>query len=487
VTADLAAEPRADPRRNTGRGRSRWRLFDLDERERARALALSALFFLIVAVFWVVKPVKRGLLLSHHDVSVVWWGWTLEAAQLEQLAKGLNMVAALVAVAVFTRLVRVLSRRRLLLVLCSACAIAFAAFGVLVSSPGPVVVWSLYVFGDVYATLMIGAFWALTNDLTTKGEAERSYGLIGLGGVVGGFVGATVVRGWVEATGRGSLLFGCAVVLVVIALLAVRVDAMAKPGSPGRGGPLAAHDGTSAWLEGAKLALRSRYLLALMALVSSYEIVSSVVDFQLAATVATAVEGSTEKDAFFGMVGQIVGVASIVVQLVLTSWIMRRLGIGVALLVLPVAVLGGSVGFFVMPSLVLAAIMSTSDNALSYSVNQSAREALYVPLTRDEKYKAKAFIDMFVQRAAKVGAVVVNLAVAERLGLGRVRWLSLAVIVLVAAWIALARWMASRHAELVSEPAARERERSSAEVAAPGGEEDGFELGDRAGLGIGGE
>jgi ATP:ADP antiporter, AAA family len=417
-------------------------------------MALSLLFFLIVAVFWVVKPVKRGLLLSHHDVPVELLGWTLEAAQLEQLAKGLNMFAALVAVAAFTRAVRIFERRRLLIVLCGTCSGVFALFAVLVTSPGPGVVWSLYVFGDVYATMMVGAFWALTNDLTSPGQAERSYGLIGLGGVVGGFVGATVVRGWVETTGRTSLLFGCAVTLVIVAFVAVRVDAMAKGKSARLAGPLVPHDGTSAWLEGAKLTLRSRYLLALVALVSSYEIVSSVVDFQLAVTVAATVDGSTQKDAFFGMVGQLVGVVSILVQLLMTSWIMRHLGIAVALLVLPMAILGGSIGFLVVPSLAVAAIMSTSDNALNYSVNQSAREALYVPLTRDEKYKAKAFIDMFIQRAAKVGAVMLNLAVAERMGLGRVRWLSLAVIALVGVWIALARWMARRHAELATEPPA---------------------------------
>jgi ATP:ADP antiporter, AAA family len=452
VTAEPAAGARPDAaRRTAGRAHEDWRRLDLDETERPRTMALSVLFFLIVAVFWVIKPIKRGLLLSHHDASVVLAGWTFEAAQLEQLAKGLNMIAAFVAVAVFTRLVRVLERRRLLLVLCGACSAIFAAFGLLVSAPGGLVVWSLYVFGDVYATLMVGAFWALTNDVTSTRGAARSYGVIGLGGVMGGFVGATVVRGWVETSGRASLLLGCSATLIVVALLAVRVSRMVERSSGRVVGPLAPAARTSAWLEGAKLALSSRYLLALVALVASYEIVSSVVDFQLAVTVEASVEGTTEKDAFFGMVGQIVGVVSILVQLSMTSWIMRRLGIGVALSILPVAILGGSVGFLVVPSLALAAIMSTSDNALSYSVNQSAREALYVPLTRDEKYKAKAFIDMFVQRAAKVAAVLLNLVVAERIGTDRVRWLSIAVVLLVIAWIGLVRWLARRHAELASE------------------------------------
>src|SRR5690606_6134025 len=139
--------------------------------------------------------------------------------------------------------------------------------------------------------------------------------------------------------------------------------------------------------------------------VALYELTSNVIDFQLAAIVQTEIGAGTEKDRFFAVVGQLTGVVSIVVQLVATSLVMRRLGMSTALVVLPVSILGGALGFFVVPTLGLAAVMSTSDNALAYSINQSAKEALYVPLSRDAKYKAKAFIDMFVQRSAKVFAV----------------------------------------------------------------------------------
>jgi AAA family ATP:ADP antiporter len=124
--------------------------------------------------------------------------------------------------------------------------------------------------------------------------------------------------------------------------------------------------------------------------------------------------------------------------------------VGLALLVLPVAVLGGSVGFLVLPSLALAAVMSTSDNALAYSVNQSAKEALYVPLDREAKYKAKAFIDMFVQRGAKVVSVAMALLAAELVGVQNVRWLSLLTLATLAAWFWIARWVGERNAALVS-------------------------------------
>jgi len=140
------------------------------------------------------------------------------------------------------------------------------------------------------------------------------------------------------------------------------------------------------------------------------------------------------------LVGQITGIGSIVVQLLVTSFVMKRYGVGVALLFLPVAVLFGSVGFLLVPSLVFVVAMSASDNALNYSINQSAREALYTPTSRDVKYKAKAFIDMFVQRLAKVVAVALNLGVAAFVGVQGVRWLSLASIAVLVAWIAVVRY-----------------------------------------------
>jgi len=90
--------------------------------------------------------------------------------------------------------------------------------------------------------------------------------------------------------------------------------------------------------------------------------------------------------------------------------------------------------------LLFVTIMSASDNSLNYSINQSAKEALYTPTDQDTKYKAKAFIDMFVQRFAKVLAVVLNLVVAAWVGLQHVRWLSIACLVILVFWILVVRY-----------------------------------------------
>jgi AAA family ATP:ADP antiporter len=118
---------------------------------------------------------------------------------------------------------------------------------------------------------------------------------------------------------------------------------------------------------------------------------------------------------------------------------MSRFGVRVALLVLPVCVLAASAGFAALPILWVGSLLNTADNSLSYSINQSAKESLYVPTSKDEKYKAKAFIDMFVQRFAKAIAVLISLAITTVfVEFSSIRWLSAVTIPLILVWVFVA-------------------------------------------------
>jgi AAA family ATP:ADP antiporter len=131
---------------------------------------------------------------------------------------------------------------------------------------------------------------------------------------------------------------------------------------------------------------------------------------------------------------------------------MSRFGVKTALLVMPVLILGVSGLFLLMPILWIGSSLNTVDNGLNYSINQSARESLYTPLSRDEKYKAKAFIDMFLYRTAKVIAVgfalLLGALVDEFIA---VRLLSFLTIALAVAWIGIARYAGDRFREMTED------------------------------------
>ena len=94
-------------------------------------------------------------------------------------------------------------------------------------------------------------------------------------------------------------------------------------------------------------------------------------------------------------------ILSVIVQFFLVSFVMRRLGLVAALLVLPLGILGFSAAFVAVPTFLAASYMNIFQNGVNYSMQQTARESLYVVTTPDEKYKARAFTNMFVQRLAK--------------------------------------------------------------------------------------
>ena len=426
--------------------------FDVRDGEWPKALGLSAYFFLVIAVFWVLKPMKRGLLISYfgeHPLELA--GWVLSGAQAEQIGKVLNMIVAFAVVGLFTWLVRRYARHVLILIFCAIFGVLFLGFGGVIDQIdllGAGGVWGFYVMGDIWTTVMVAIFWAFANDLNTGDEAERLYGIVGLGGVLGGFVGATMVSGLVGPVGRAPLLFACLAPTVLIGGLAVWIhnredDADTEPPCCPEDDEVIV-DEDNVFAEGARLVFQSKYLLGIAAVLGLYEMVSNIVDFQLSVIVEQQVASGVERDTFFGIVGQATSLVSIGVQLFLTSFVMKRYSVKVALLFLPIAILGGTLGFVALPSLLFVGFMSVSDNALNYSINQSAKEALYTPTTQDEKYKAKSFIDMFVQRAAKVVAVGLNLGLTA-LVVTDVRWLSIAVGVLLVAWLAVIRFLGRRY------------------------------------------
>lgn len=429
---------------------------DVRKGERARALGMALFFFLAMATFWAMKPMKRGLIISYHKAHALeFLGAHLGGAQAEQLAKVLNVFAALVLAMCLSYINRRLAPRNTILLFCLLFAAAFLVYASLINDPGITTVWSFYVFGDMYNTLMLTLFWTLANDSVRPDDAKRLYGIIGLGGVLGGMVGATLVRSSVTTLGRESVLLMCIVPTAVIALIGFLYARSAKPEPAGHVDPVALSRGAqrpshsaASLFGGLRLLASSRYLLAICLMVAFYEVASSLIDFQLGATIERQVANGLERDRYFGFVAQVQSIAAIIVQLFLTSFVMRRFGVGTALLAMPIAILFGSVGFLLLPTLSFATLMSVSDNSMNYSINQSAKETLYVPASLEEKYQAKAFIDMFVQRFAKVIAVCLNLGLVALVSLDHVRWLSLASILMLAAWVSVIRFAGRRFEHL---------------------------------------
>lgn len=445
----------------------RARFLDIRPGEWGTALSMFGHFFLIIATFWILKPLKKGLFVGFYDQhGLDLGGWHLVAAQAELLAKVANMFVAALAVVAFSALSRSLRREQLIFAFSAFFVLALSGLALTIRDPDDLTVWTFYLAGDLYTTLMVAAFFAFLNDSVTPIDARRLHPPVVLGGVAGGAFGSSVLATWIGAVEPTAWLFVCVGATVAAALLAgyagrevsrrerrgeldPHEPALAAQAAPGAGAP--ERSGNAA-VEGARLVSRSRYLLAIASIVGLYEIVSTLLDFQFTSTVAHFLDGPAIGE-HFALVFTITNITALLVQLFVTSYVMRRFPLGVALMATPAAILGASVGFLALPVLWTGSLLNTADNGLSYSINQSAKEALYTPTSRDEKYKAKAFIDIFVQRFAKALAVGVSLLVTTVFTeFSTIRLLSLVVAVLAAAWVLAARYGGRRFRRMTELP-----------------------------------
>lgn len=428
---------------------------DVRKREVEPAILFFLFWFLVIVVFQALRPLKKGLFVEHLG------------ADIELYAKLANIGVAILAVVLFTALYNRFGSRRLIPILCAIFIVALLGFASLLGGggvPSPPLNWAFYLFGDGWSTVWVTTFWAYLTELTRTEQSKRLYGLIGAGGVIGGLLANFAVWQYIESQGIGILLTGATVVTAVIGLIMLRLEMLARRPEV----PIGRRDTDrlrveerkdvpqkqNAALEGARLVTASKYLLAVAMIMFLYEINSQILDYQYSSA-AEAVEGAAGTQAFFGRIGTIVGVISVITQLFLVSFIIRKFGITTALLVLPAAMAAASGIYFIAPMLTTAALLTISDNSFNYSINQTARETLFVPTSDDVKYKARAFINMLVQRIGKGAAILMALAFAAMVDLP-IRYLSLLALVVIVIWVGYA-WYAGHRFDALTEEEAEAR------------------------------
>ncbi len=391
-------------------------IFDFKKEEIPIAILMFFFFFIVIIVFQILRPLKTGYVVEIYG------------AEPELYMRLLNIAVAAIAVVVFTFLYNKLPRRRLMYIFCLFFAVSFIALRFLLVKPTLVVAWWYYLQVDLITTIWMAAFWAYLTDISTSDQAKRLYGFIGFGGVSGGVVGALIAKLLFGKLGEGGLLILSAFLILLVGVITFAVELLlrmtkafgkAVPESEVEREPKESSSKLNTVIEGAKLALRSKYLAAIVGIMATYEIGSQVMNYMFKKT-SEVLPGLTATQSFFIDVQLIANILSMVVQLFFVSYIMRKIGLSFALCVLPVAAIASTGLFMGLPSLTAAGLLFVSDNGFNYSIQQTSREALYVPTTPDEKYKARAFTNMFVQRAAKgvaIGGIVllISLGVSVRL------------------------------------------------------------------------
>ena len=383
-----------------------------------KKIAFTVVMFLYInlalTIFWILKPLKKSLFIGLYDGDQTFNLGSMEmlGSSAELLAKGMNLLIAFMLV-VFLTLVTRLAKRQRLTYCCMGLIIAMTFYFSLQmrNEPSESTVWLFYWFGDLYISLILAAFFSFLHDTVDLRNAKRLYGFIVLGAVSGGAVGSTYFRGWIGEMNNQQWLHTIIGIGVVICLLAFAAGWMAK--SIPHHEPIPSPNDIpkkkfNAAIEGASLVFKSRYLIAIAGIVGFYEITSEVLDYQFTAMTERFVP-KEDIGSHFGTVYAIGNIAALVVQLCFSIFAagFPKYRIHWILLALPLAVALSSLFFIIAPILLAASLLKISDSTFAYSVNQTGRETLYNPLSRQEKYVARAFVEVFIQRTGKVVALLI--------------------------------------------------------------------------------
>jgi AAA family ATP:ADP antiporter len=389
-----------------------------DHFSNGKKIAFTVVMFLYInlalTIFWILKPLKKSLFIGLYDGDKTFKLGSMEmlGSSAELLAKGMNLLIAFILV-IFLTLVTRLAKRQRLTYCCMGLIIAMTFYFSLqmINEPSESTVWLFYWFGDLYISLMLAAFFSFLHDTVDLRNAKRLYGFIVLGAVSGGAVGSTYFRGWIEEMNNQQWLNTIIGIGVVICLLAFAAGWMAKSiphHEPNPSPNDVPKKKFNAAIEGASLVFKSRYLIAIAGIVGFYEITSEVLDYQFTAMTERFVP-KEDIGSHFGTVYAIGNIAALVVQLCFSIFAANfpKYRIHWTLLALPLAVALSSLFFIIVPILLAASLLKISDSTFAYSVNQTGRETLYNPLSRQEKYVARAFVEVFIQRTGKVAALLI--------------------------------------------------------------------------------
>ncbi|MGZ6096600.1 MAG: Npt1/Npt2 family nucleotide transporter, partial [Polyangiales bacterium] len=275
-------------------------------------------------------------------------------------------------------------------------------------------VWAVYILVELYSVVLIGIFWTYTNDICDETESNKLYGVIGVGGILGGAAGGAFVDGFTRMVGPVNLLLICAGLCAVSAGLGSLTEALVHPPKRRIAPEKKEEEGLATALEGAREVAASHYLMLIVGIVVAYEFTATLTDFGISVVFERTYHDEILLTKMYGRLGWIVSATALVSQLVLVPLLLPHKRI--ALLVPPIVMLSGAVSVMVLPVIATAMFLAASDRGLNYSVQQATKESLYVPLTDVQKYKSKAFIDMFVDRAAKALAAFALIAIIQAVG-----------------------------------------------------------------------
>jgi ATP:ADP antiporter, AAA family len=436
---------------------------EIEPREAPGVLLLAGNAFLLLLSYYILKTVREPLILQSGR-------YGLSGEELKTYATAGQAILLLGMVPLYCRIARSINRLRLIRRTIAFLVISLLLFAGLGYLQVPIGV-PYYLWLGAVSLIAIAQFWSFANDYYRRSQGERLFPFIAVGAALGAAVGAAAARWLLETVGLLQLMLVAAGALVAYAAIfsvVERLEHEAGPASANAGLPVGGRDGFV-------LVLRSRYLL----LIAITVLLSNLVNTQGEYVMASAVNDHAEQlvpgraapeslpqaereqllaerrvavGKIYGNFYSAVNLLALLIQLFLVSPLFKHLGIHRTLFVFPLIALAAYGSMFALPAFMLIAAAKTVENSTDYSLHNTVRHALFLPTTRDAKYKAKAAIDAFFQRFGDLVAGATVFAGIHILKLSA-REFALSNMALIALWVAIVGVLARHYRRLSAETA----------------------------------
>jgi AAA family ATP:ADP antiporter len=331
--------------------------------------------------------------------------------------------------------------------------------------------YTFFVWLSTVNLFVTSVFWAFMVDIFDMRQGKRMFAFIGIGGTLGALAGGwatNVISGMTESVYlpaglmlTGAAFFGLAIVLVLaLDRLAfgsehsrLTVDGAATQDHPGAAeGETAARGeiGGTFW-DGAKAVAGSPYLLGIGAYIVLMAISNTLIYFTQANIILDNTDTFSQRVASFAQFDALAQVATLFVQIFVTTQVIKRIGVGWTLVILPVVTMAGFAILSAWTVFGVMAVFQAVHRATRYALSRPARETLFSVVSPAEKYKAKPFVDVFLYRGGDVaGAGVDGMFAAMGMTLA---WVAAATVPVAGVWAMLC--LALGRAQLVRDTSGR--------------------------------
>lgn len=268
-----------------------------------------------------------------------------------------------------------------------------------------------FIWLSVFNYFVVSVFWSFMTDIYDNVTAKRLFGAIAAGGSVGAMTGPLITAALVKSIGIpnllliSALLLGCAVVCVV-GLGRWAKQRQAARAAASSANSVSPEDAEKAMgggiLDGIRLALASPYLLAICGYIFTLQALGTFFYLEQVRIMAETMSSSAERTQLFAQLDLAVNTITLITQVFITGALLRKIGLIFGLVILPIIAVFtlGITGL--MPTLVVVSIASVIRRACEFAIGKPAREILYTVVSRQERYKAKNFIDTVVSRGSDV-------------------------------------------------------------------------------------